>query len=731
VSADPSEDVVVPASAGGYFVRVTAVSGASNYVLSIGGGARTTGLPRRAKRLSDPFVPGELLLATGDRPVVGRFRLEGRPRGRLYALSAVDRGPTPELRIADVGLPAGATASPATLIRYRTLLAAKAAAGHDEVELAELNVLRRPLARVPNDELYRFQWHYGLIGLEAAWEVSTGQDTGHPPVVVAVVDTGVRLDHPDLSGQWLRDAQGRVVGYDFIQDAERAVDGDGVDPDPNDPGDSGSGDGTGSFHGTHVAGTVAAESDNGIGVAGVSWGARLMPLRALGVDGGTTFDVMQAVRYAAGLSNASGALPPVRADVVNLSLGSDFYSEAEQRTLNEVRAQGVFVVASAGNEDSDVPSYPASYDGVISVAAVTRAGTRAGYSNVGPFVDVAAPGGDGLDRDSDGRPDGVASTIGGGADYGILQGTSMAAPHVAGVIALMKSVYPRLTPSEFDDLLARGQLTEDAGLTGRDDEFGWGILNANKAVQAALAAQSSQDDSLGPVLSISTSTLNFQSFTRELDFSVSNVGNQDVTVQVTDDQDWLTVSPLGSAVDGLGPYRVTVDRTNLSDGSYSGLITITPDNPSVTPRSIRVAMRVTSPDLQADAGQHYVILVNVEDDSSAAVATVTADGGVYPFDLDDVAPGRYQLFAGTDLDDDDFICDGGEACGAYPSLSSPEVIVIEPAVQPLLDGLEFASEFRTTATTTANGNADGRSGARPRDGIPLPRPTRPGTTGSD
>ena len=727
VSGDATEDVPAPATPGRYFVRVLAVSGASNYVLSIDDDLVVTGLPRRAKRLSDPFVAGELLLASGSGPAA-RYRLSPQPGG--VRLERFDRASaeSAELVLGEARLPAAATATPALLARHRTLQAAKQAAARGDLAIAEVNVLRQPL-RTPNDAFYDAQWHYRNIDLEQAWEISTGQATGNPDVVVAVIDTGVLINHPDLQDQLLTSG-GQVVGFDFIQDPGRANDGDGLDPNPDDPGDKSRADGRGSFHGTHVAGTVAAESDNGIGVAGVSWGARLMPLRALGVDGGTTFDVMQALRYAARLNNVSGTLPPVRADVVNMSLGSDFYSEAEQRTINEVRAQGVFVVASAGNGADDVPSYPASYDGVVSVSATTITGARAPYSSFGPTVDVAAPGGDlsnPLDLSGDGRPDGVASTLGdggGGADvdfvYDQLQGTSMAAPHVAGVIALMKSVYPDLTPAEFDTLLADGQLTDECGAPGRDDACGWGEINANKALQAALAAQSS-GGGIGAILSVSAGTLNFQAFTEALDFSVTNLGDENVNVTVSDDRPWLSVSPLSSAPDGLGPYRAVVDRSGLADGTYGAVITIQPDDPSVTVRTINVIMLVTSPDPDANAGQHYVLLVPPDGDTALEVQVVTAENGEYTFALTDVPPGDYQLYAGTDLDDDDIICDGGEACGAYPNLSSPEIISVDARVEPELSDRSFASEFRTTATTTAAAGAAAQQ-AEPEPGVALRKP---------
>ena len=326
-------------------------------------------------------------------------------------------------------------------------------------------------------------------------------------MIVAVIDTGVLLAHPDLDNQL-------TTGYDFISNVQQANDGDGPDPDPNDPGDLAFG-GSSSFHGTHVAGPIAAESDNAQGVAGVAWQSRIMPLRVLGIDGGTPFDVIQAVLYAAGMTNQSGTLPLQPADIINMSLGSNFSSQSEQAIVDQVRAAGVIVVASAGNDASDIPSYPAAYNGVVSVAATTILNSAAPYSNFGATIDVAAPGGyNATDLNGDGIGDGVISAMGDDGSvgpvqfgYAALSGTSMAAPHVAGVAALMKAVHPNLTPDEFDNALAAGDLTDDLGTPGRDNIYGFGLINAQMAVLAALALATGQGSNPGPILTASASNL--------------------------------------------------------------------------------------------------------------------------------------------------------------------------------------------------------------------------------
>jgi serine protease len=150
-----------------------------------------------------------------------------------------------------------------------------------------------------------------------------------------------------------------------------------------------------------------------------------------------------------------------------------------------------------------------------------------------------------------------------------------------------------------------------------------------------------------------------------------------------------------------------VDRTQLADGRYGATITIVADDPRVPAHTIAVTAEVTSPDLAADAGQHYVVLVDVDGNRSESLQVVNAVNGEYAFRLEDVPPGEYRLFAGTDLDDDDVICDGTEACGAYPSLTNPAIILVNPSEEPEIDERSFPSEFRTTATATGLGAQSG------------------------
>jgi serine protease len=560
------------------------------------------------------------------------------------------------------------------------------------VASAEPNRILRAFA-VPNDPLYARQApHYGLINLPSAWDLTTGS----PSVVVAVVDTGVR-PHPDLAARLL-------PGYDFVPLATGG-DGDGPDADANDPGQD-SGGGRLSFHGTHVAGTVGAIGNNGLGVSGVAWRTSLLPVRVLGTDGsGTLMAIIQGIRYAARLPNDSGLLPGQRADVMNLSLGgSGSCSPAMQQAISEARAQGTIIVAAAGNNGRDEPTSPAGCAGVVSVASVDLLRQRAPYSNfgAGPSVDVAAPGGDmRVDRNGDGSPDGIFSTHSvrdAGiyyADYTMLQGTSMAAPHVAGVAALLKAVAPALTPDQFSNLLQSGALTDDIGPVGADS-LGVGLINAAKAVRAVATGL----PTIPAQLAVSPRAVSFGAALTTLDLVVSNAGDGSLAVgSITPAASWVSVSPLSIDGNGLGTYRVTVDRGPLNPGVYAGEIVFSAG--SGTPVRVAVLVEKSTTATVSDGGFQYALLVRTDTLAVVDQVNLRARGGSTPFSFNNVPHGTYGLVIGSDLDNDGYICDAGDACGAWPVLARPEPIVVTGP----RSGFEVVSSYAgaISAQTTATG----------------------------
>ena len=668
------ESLTVPAD-GQYIINVFAFAGATNYTLAVGnaGQALDTGGPPE-------IVPWQAVVRYGDtmdlatsaaaerreflsRRMGTRQRGGARGRQRLLAMDRLHAGePALARRLGPAFDRLARIGHADQRVRFETLHTIKSLRQEPGVVAAEPNYRVQPYL-TPNDEAFPFQWHYPLINLPAAWNTTVGT----AETVVAVIDTGVLTGHPDLAGQL-------VNGYDFIRNAARAGDGDGIDPNPDDPGSAEPG--SSSFHGTHVAGTVAARGNNGIGVAGVAYGARIMPLRALAEDGGTSYDINQAVRFAAGLPNDSGTLPSQPAAVINMSLGGPSPSQIDQDLFNRISDLGIVVVAAAGNEGSTRPSYPAAYDSVFSVSAVDAQGRVTGYSNRGSSIDVAAPGGDGSnDFTGDGYPDGVLSTGASpsGFAYTFLSGTSMAAPHVAGVFALMKAANPGLTPADLERLLSDGDLTDDRGPPGRDNDYGHGLINAEKAVTAALAVIG-ESPATRPALTSSASVLNFGNTLGALTFTLSTIGNGDIgSVVVESSVEWLDLRAENVDGDGVGQYQARVDRSQLPDGIYGGLIVGTS---AVNQLEIEVLITVGT-QADADVGLVYVLLYDPVTDTVVDQALARPGSNGYRFQFPSAPAGRYQVAAGTDLDNDLFICDAGEACGAYLTIDQPLLLDID------------------------------------------------------
>lgn len=303
--------------------------------------------------------------------------------------------------------------------------------------------------------------YVSAINGPGAWAQATGSN-----VVVAVLDTGIRPDHPDLSGKI-------VAGYDFISDSDVANDGDGRDSDPTDPGDwisdadaatstfSGCTVENSSWHGTLVSGIIGATSDNSLGMASVAPSVSILPVRVMGKCGGYDSDIIAGMRWAAGLSVSGVTTNTHPAKVLNMSLGATgSCSAAYQEAVSDVIAAGAVIVAAAGNESVEAGS-PANCSGVIAVGAVRHVGTKAGYSSLGSAVSISAPGGNCgsgtlcayaiLSTTNDGTTTAGNNTYSDASNYAI--GTSFAAPMVSGTAALMFSLDSSLTPAAVKSLL--------------------------------------------------------------------------------------------------------------------------------------------------------------------------------------------------------------------------------------------------------------------------------------
>lgn len=657
-----STEMIETSGPGIFLVGVRALRGTSAYLLSLTPLGGLGSLQVQALETEGEFVPDELLVKMRERApsatisgIAASRRLTARKElSRGLHLMQIAEHPASAAK-AGLDLPESRSNS----VKARMVDEIRKLRRNPFVEYAEPNYIRKPL-RLPNDDFFDLQWNYPLINLPQAWDLTVGS----PEITVAVLDTGILSDHPDLKNRL-------APGYDFVSDAEMANDGDGIDPDPTDPGDDLHE--ISSFHGTHVAGIVAAETDNLEGVAGVTWETRLMPLRVLGLGGGTDADIAQGIRYAAGLSNASGTLPDRPADVINMSFGGPGSSQTVNDAVQAARATGVIPVAAAGNDNNSDPFYPASYAGVLSVAAVDLASQKAAYSNFGPQIDLTAPGGDaGRDLNGDGHPDGILSTVGDGDGnfiYRFLSGTSFSAPHVAGVVALMRGVNSSLAPADIDLLIAGThpetdiRITRDLGDPGRDDLYGHGLIDASRAVLAAREVQGGDAVEPGSRLAVSTTVLDFSSYLASLTFEVSNAGSGILNItDISTDQPWLSVSP----TEGSAPLtaQLTVDRSGLPRGDYQAMVTITSDAAQGPTAVVQVSMTVGEIAL-GNVGPVFVLLI--DEANQQTVAEAETDFSLdYAFTLEGVSPGSYLVVAGTDRDEDSVICEIEDACGFFP-----------------------------------------------------------------
>ncbi len=321
----------------------------------------------------------------------------------------------------------------------KTLKALKHSSLKQDTEYIEPNYMYYQL-EVPNDPEYNKQWNLHNINVEQAWDETKGDG-----VTVAVIDTGV-TKVPDLKSTKV------IKGYDFVNDKISANDDNG--------------------HGTHVAGTIAQSTNNGYGVAGIAYEAQIMPLKVLSAGGGgTVADIAEAIKFAA----------DNHADVINMSLGGGGESHLMKEAINYAYDKGVVIVAAAGNENRNASSYPARYPRVISVAATDAAGEKAPYSNYGAGVDISAPGGSETAKIIQNTIDpstGESTFVG-------FQGTSMAAPHVAGVAALIKASGISEPEQVLDVLKKSARRVQEDPL----NHFGAGHLNAAEAVKLALKGQ--------------------------------------------------------------------------------------------------------------------------------------------------------------------------------------------------------------------------------------------------
>lgn len=547
--------------------------------------------------------------------------------------------------------------------------------------------------RLPDDTYYTLQrWHYEFARLPAAWDMTTGD----PSVRVAIVDTGLNLGHPDI--------QGRVgTGIDMISEESIAGDNDGRDIDPTDPGVQ-----TG-FHGTHVAGTVGAASDNALGCAGVTWVGEIIPVRVLGNGtAGQSFDIVSGVFWAAGATNFEDEngnltvpfLNQTPAKVINMSLGAP-YNEADYNnwvgyvddlTGANASAYGYpILVVAAGNENQAADNVtPANVASVITVGAHRYDGRRSEYSNYGNLIDVMAPGGQtSLDQNGDGYPDGVLSLQ--ANEYNYEQGTSMASPHVTGIVALMAAAKLQsgdpnpLTQAEAQTILLN--TANAAGVCAEGCGTGW--VDAAAAVQAAGGVIADN-----PSLSVDISVLLFPTGVDVLDVAIRNFGNgtAEYNISVVGPQaSAFQVTPTSGTIpsSGTASLRVQVIRGNLA----AGFANLQIDGVGATAGQQRFVDLVFNdvaipPKFQINTVEIGAYQVRPDGNYRLVGDTALARrDGNFQWQITGLDPGEYYIFAVGDDNADGVFDAQTESFGAWPVANSPEAIVLEP--NTLATGVRF------------------------------------------
>ena len=599
-------------------------------------------------------------------------------------------------------------------VKDRTLREIEWLNSQPHVLYAQPNYIYRPLAlgTQPNDTAYSVQWHYPLIKWDHVWDENLVTDLSD--VIVAVIDTGIMREnwiksssnHEDFGGTG---ASPFVDEYDFILNDNYSLDGHidpGRDNDATDMGDHPD-PSEASFHGTHVAGTIGAYTNNSLGVASMAGrnssltSVKIMPLRAMGFGGGSTDDIVEAIKYAARLDNASGTLPSVKADIINMSFGGTGQDQDLENAINDAFNEDIVLVAAAGNTGSSIPFYPASYDNVISVSAVDIGGDIAYYSNYGSTIDVAAPGGDlsyNLNFDDINEvevADGVLSTftriIDNQADTGtyyVSQGTSMAAPHVAGLAALIKAADPLLSAAEIRSIIENS--TIDVGVAGEDNFYGHGLINAYASVHAALGTLPADQD---PVLFPNPKLLKLQGDNPSTTFTLQNIGNTLSDISITDivpknNVSWLDIDYSPGNVEAGLDVQISIDSSSIADGStHIEMLTIEAES-GVADEYVYVLYNVSGfPNrVFIDIGTLYVIAEDAETGRIAAIEPTTYSLQ-YEYAIRNLATGSYIIKASTDHDGDGEYFESEDAIGIYKN--SLDIVAIDVTAGYVKEGISF------------------------------------------
>jgi len=595
------------------------------------------------------------------------------------------------------------------LLMAATLKALEACKAEGKYKCALNPIVTVQSLSAPTDTYYSEQWNLDAMSTTDAWGI-----VGTAPAkqtIVAVIDTGIR-PNPDLDDHILKKADGTYWGVDMVHKAidgipNLSLDGDGVDGDPTDPGDQkpllpeGS-----SWHGTHIAGIIAADIDNGAGIAGIATNVKIMPLRAMGYKGdGTLADVAQAIYYAAGLPNVAECGPfnevdssggsysfdaatwvchpdgHPKADIINLSLGGAMNATAADvlnKAINDATAAGLLVVTAAGNDakepgwcadpttgalykDPTCSFYPAANPHVMAVSAIyANFNFASAYSNFGVDgnnpIDIAAPGGSGAQ--------GILSTVHPSSygKYGMLTGTSQAAAHVSGVAALVWSEHPEAGFTNESVRTAILTSAIDLGNPGVDNYFGAGLINACGAVAKARQMAGMPLPAGASALKVSTGNVDFSSLGNTQTVLITGGCGSAVAitkVSKTSSTAWLDVKY--TSVSTPAQLQLAVKRDGLATGDYAATVTV---ESAAGNQTVAIAMKVGNTSVAGDGGLENQINNFLKNGTTDAIVNTTDLGEVVLL-LIDADTGDAKYYTKTDLTADYRFQFAGFAPGKY------------------------------------------------------------------
>lgn len=653
-NSNASESLTVP-SDGNYYIEMAHYSGdRAKYSLNFSAGHVSNS--DHALTLNGGLIPGELMVAGISLPTLQQLGLAGQLIKGSLKNGGLLKTHFPALLLN--GILNGYHAAEEYRQRRSLIRDNAQRARYDSIILArvlqqalggivEPNI-RLGISSVDSNDSYAYQqWSLEQIGIENAWQSTEGSSTTH----VAVIDTGFLLQHRDLQAAF-------TTGWNYVDDNNNPAATTALSLQ----------------HGTHVAGIIAAQRNNGLDIAGIAPKVKIIPIKVMKPDClcGSLYDALQGILWAAGEDNSAGTKSANPAKVINLSIDlPTSHSNFLSNTINTAAAAGSVVVWAAGNNSSRInvdEGHSLKTPGLLVTAASGRYGKIAHYSNYGNIIDVIAPGGDTRTDNGSLRIrslSGHVSTTGEQIhNSSNMQGTSQAAPHVSGSLALAASVWPNFSAEAVEAMLESGSLTEDTGIHGPDSYHGHGRIDADKSVRAALqaASQPATSNSNQLRLRANPGELNFGGSFQQLTLNIeANLADMPA-LTVSYRSSGLNVTPADTDNNGLGDWQVTLDRDAISDDLYQGVIIFQTGEQKlyvpVTAHSSGYLPRSTG------IGKMLVEFLNPLDQRREHHVEADISGPqTFSFDLGTIPAGDYIIRASSDLDNNGRYCELGEFCG--------------------------------------------------------------------